>query len=142
MHRLFKIFSRCEGAVVVEFAIILPVLMLLLLGAMDMAHMYYIEHIITNGSREGARYASKYTWPNPEPTSTAVSNYIKLPAPGLNYNAFNFDTLTVSATYAGSFPDRIATVTVTAKKQWWVLGGLMGLSTKTLSGKTAMNVEH
>ena len=50
-----------EGAAAVEFAIILPVLMLLILGGMDLGHMYYIEHLITNASREGARYGAKYT---------------------------------------------------------------------------------
>jgi len=131
-----------EGTAAVEFAIVLPILMLLTLGVLDMGHMFYIDHLITNASREGARYAVKYIAPTtPEPTSAEVSNYVKLPS-GLNYNAFNLDTLTVNTTYAGVFPNRIATVTVTAQKQWWVLGGLLGLATKTLTAQTAMNVEH
>ena len=71
-----------EGAAAVEFAIILPVLLLLTLGALDMGHMYYIDHLITNASREGARYAAKYTGTTAAPTSAQVSNYVKLP-PGL-----------------------------------------------------------
>ena len=131
-----------EGTAAVEFAIVLPILMLLTLGVLDMGHMFYIDHLITNASREGARYAVKYVDPTiPEPTSAQVSNYVKLPS-GLNYNAFNLNTLTVNTTYAGVFPNRIATVTVTAQKQWWVLGGLLGLATKTLTAQTAMNVEH
>ena len=50
-----------EGSAAVEFAIILPLLMFLILGGMDLGHMYYIEHLITNASREGARYGRKYT---------------------------------------------------------------------------------
>ena len=148
MHRLFKILSRCDGAVAVEFAIILPVLLLLLLGGMDLAHMYYIEHIITNGSREGARYAAKYNVDASgrpvQITPDQVSEYVKLPS-GLDYNAFNFDNLTVTTTYTGVFPTKIATVTVTADKHWWILGGLIFMGDfqpQTLSGKTAMNVEH
>ena len=53
-----------RGGVAVEFAIILPVLMLLILGGMDLGHSYYIKYIITNASREGARYAAKYTVTN------------------------------------------------------------------------------
>jgi Flp pilus assembly protein TadG len=128
-----------EGAAAVEFAIILPVLMLLIVGGLDMGHMFYIDHLITNASREGARYAAKYTGTTTEPTSAQISDYVKY---GLNYNGFNLDTLTVNTTYAGMFPDRIATVSVTANKQWWVLGTLAGFSTKTLTAKTAMNVEH
>ena len=130
-----------EGSAAVEFAIILPVMLLLLLGALDMGHMYYMDHLITNASREGARYAAKYTGTPAEPTSGQISNYVKLPS-GLNYNTFHLDTLTVSSTFDGSFPNRIATVTVTANKNWWVLGSLAGFSTKTLRAQTAMNVEH
>jgi Flp pilus assembly protein TadG len=126
-----------EGSAAVEFAIILPILLLLLLGALDMGHMYYMDHLITNASREGARYAAKYTGAA-QPTSAQVSSYVKST---LNYNAFNLDTLTVTAAYAGVVPNKIATVTVTAQKEWWVLGTLAGFSTKTLRAQTAMNVE-
>jgi Flp pilus assembly protein TadG len=128
-----------EGAAAVEFAIILPVLLLLTLGALDLGHMYFVDHLITNASREGARYAAKYTGTAAEPTNAQVSTYVKST---LNYDAFNLDALTVSATYAGTFPNRIATVTVTANKQWWALGVLAGFPAKTLTAQTAMNVEH
>lgn len=140
-----------EGAAAVEFALILPILILLVLGGIDFGHRLYMQHLITNASREGARYAAKYTGTSPEPTSAAVSDYVKKPPPppgGLNYNAFNLDTLTVNATYAGTFPNRIATVTVTAVKHWWVLGtfnfyGFLGFTNpQTLRATTAMNVEH
>jgi Flp pilus assembly protein TadG len=130
-----------EGSAAVEFAIILPLLLVLTLGALDMAHMYYMDHLITNASREGARYAAKYTGTATEPTSAQISDYVKLPS-GLNYNNVHLDGLTVTTVYAGVFPNRIATVTVTANKNWWVLGSLLGFAAKTLQAQTAMNVEH
>jgi Flp pilus assembly protein TadG len=130
-----------EGTAAVEFAIILPILLVLTLGALDMSHMYYMDHLITNASREGARYAAKYTGAAAAPTSSQVSDYVKLPS-GLNYNTFNLPSLTVTAVSAGTFPTKIVTVTVTAQKQWWVLGSLLGLATKTLTANTAMNVEY
>ena len=148
MPRRFKIFSRGEGAAAIEFALILPILILLVLGGMDIGHRFYMQHLITTASREGARYAAKYTGTADPPTSAAVSNYIKLPSPGLNYDAFNLDSLTVTTTYAGSFPNKIATVTVSADKHWWILGsfnfyGWLGLTNpQTLTAATAMNVEH
>ena len=56
-----RLFKHTEGATAVEFGIILPVLMLLMLGGMDLGHMFYMQHVITNASREGARYAANYT---------------------------------------------------------------------------------
>jgi hypothetical protein len=137
-----------EGAVAVEFALILPILVFLVLGGMDLGHRFYLQHLITNASREGARYATKYTGTNADSTSAAVSDHVKLPPPGLNYNAFNLDTLTVTTTYAGTVPNRIATVTVTARKHWWILGtfnffGWLKLTNpQTLTATTAMNVER
>jgi len=131
----------------VEFAIIAPVLALLILGGVDLGHSYYIQYLTSNASREGARYAAKYTGTDATPSSAAVSDYVKLPS-GLNYNAFNLDTLTVTTTYTGSFPNMIATVTVSAVKHWWLLGnfnfyGWLPLTNpQTLKATTAMNVEH
>ena len=140
-----------EGAAAVEFALILPILVFLVLGGMDLGHRFYMQNIITNASREGARYAAKYIVDasgNPvQITSTQVSDYVKLPS-GLNYNAFNFDTLTVTTIYTGSFPSKIATVTVTALKHWWVLGAFTFFNfpgftnPQTLTATSAMNVEH
>ena len=117
LRQLLKRDRGQEGAVAVEFALILPILVFLVLGGMDLGHRFYMQNLITNASREGARYAAKYTGTGADPNSTAVSNYVKLPPPapgGLNYNAFNFDTLTVTTTCAGTVPNRIVTVTVTA----------------------------
>lgn len=44
----------------VEFAIILPVLMLILCGIVEFALIMYDKAVITNLSREGARFASLY----------------------------------------------------------------------------------
>jgi Flp pilus assembly protein TadG len=148
LHQLLRRGRDQEGAAAVEFALILPILVFLVLGAMDLGHRFYLQHLITNASREGARYAAKYTGTAAAPTSTAVSNYVKLPTSGLNYNAFNFTNFTVTTTYAGTFPAQIATVTVTADKHWWVLGafhlfGFPGFTNPTtLTATTAMNVEH
>jgi Flp pilus assembly protein TadG len=135
-YRLLRLGGRQEGAAAVEFALILPILMMLILGGMDFAHMLYMDHLITNASREGARYAAKYTGNPTPPTSGAISTYVKT---NLGYSGFNFDNLVVSGSYAGAFPDKIATVTVTADKHWWILGSLPGFTNpKVLTAQTAM----
>jgi hypothetical protein len=140
--RRFKIFSRCKGSVSVEFAIVIPVILLLILGGMDLGHSYYIRYIASNASREGARYAAKYRLTVGDPTSSDISNYVKLPS-GLNYNSFGLDTLVVSGNYTGVSPNKIVTVTVSANKHWWILGSLPGFTNpKTLTATTAMSVER
>jgi len=45
-----------KGAAVVEFAIVLPLLLVILFGIIEFGLIMYNKHIITNASREGARY--------------------------------------------------------------------------------------
>ena len=47
--------SRERGAAAVEFALILPVFLLLIAGAIDLTRMMYTQVIVTNAAREGAR---------------------------------------------------------------------------------------
>ncbi len=43
------------GQAVVEFALLLPILVALVMGVLDMARAYSILQVVTNASREGAR---------------------------------------------------------------------------------------
>ena len=44
-----------KGAALVEFAIVLSLLVLLVIGAIEFGVLYYNKQVITNASREGAR---------------------------------------------------------------------------------------
>jgi Flp pilus assembly protein TadG len=46
---------RWRGVAVVEMAIVLPILVLLLLGAIDLAMRFYVRHSMVNAAREAAR---------------------------------------------------------------------------------------
>jgi Flp pilus assembly protein TadG len=48
--------ERQKGAALVEFAVVLPILVLLLIGMMEFGLLLYNQHVLTNASREGARY--------------------------------------------------------------------------------------
>lgn len=45
-----------KGAAVVEFAVILPLLLLIVFGIVEFGFMLYNKAMITNAAREGARY--------------------------------------------------------------------------------------
>ena len=43
----------------VEFALILPLLLVLIIGAMDLGRVFYFKIVLTNAAREGANYLSR-----------------------------------------------------------------------------------
>lgn len=53
--RQVQMTHRQRGAAVVEFALILPILLILLVGTIDASLALYDKAVITNASREGAR---------------------------------------------------------------------------------------
>ena len=143
MARRFKIFSRCEGAVAVEFAILLPVFVLLVFGSMDIGHAFYMKQMVSNASREGARYGARYTTdtggnhliPNafsPTIASWVTSKYSSL-VPNLQVPP------PVGDGYTTGVAGKDLSVTVTGTKHWWVVPGLG--PTTDISATTVITVE-
>ena len=56
----------------VEVAILLPILLLLVLGAMDFGRIFYAKIVLTNAAREGANYLSR----NPDDGDSAYASTI------------------------------------------------------------------
>jgi Flp pilus assembly protein TadG len=79
--------NKCRsnrGQVIVEFALLLPLLLALLLGILDFGVLFYDKVMITNASREGARAAIVFRgdsagnfipYTQPE-IATVVNNYL------------------------------------------------------------------
>ena len=75
IQEILLIQSEC-GSSLVEMAVILPVLLLILFGAVDFGRAYYLTIELAGASRAGAIYGSQY------PTDTSgVTNAAKLNAP-------------------------------------------------------------
>jgi Flp pilus assembly protein TadG len=51
-----------KGVAAIEFALVLPVLVLLLIGIVEFSLLLYNKAMITNASREGARVGVVYDW--------------------------------------------------------------------------------
>jgi Flp pilus assembly protein TadG len=165
LRRARRLFCRDQqGSYAVEFAIILPVFLLLVFGIVDFGHAWYMRHVMVNASREGARYGSRYQTDAlgnrvcPKNLSPSVTNYV------LNTSADNGGTsgwglksllpacsnpvVTPGGPAATeSNPTVLAgedlTVTITATKTWLVLGKLVPgfSSTKTITATTDMKCE-
>jgi Flp pilus assembly protein TadG len=54
-RRLKMLRSKDRGVAAVEFALLLPILLLLTLGAIDWGYFFYVKQRIVNAAREGAR---------------------------------------------------------------------------------------
>jgi len=87
---------QCEGAAMVEFAIGSTVLLLIVLGIIEFGFLWYQKQVITNASREGARYGVTYKTTSigarlsPQNLSpsiqTVVSNYLNGRIPSDSYS--------------------------------------------------------
>ncbi len=58
--KIFKNIYNQKGAAAVEFAIVLPLLLLLLFGIIEFSLLLYNKAMLTNASREGARLGVVY----------------------------------------------------------------------------------
>ena len=70
-----NLFFRSEsGAAAVEFALLLPVLMAMLMGTLEMGLILYDKAVLTNATREGAR--AGIVLRNPKPTVSEITNVV------------------------------------------------------------------
>ncbi len=64
--------SREEGVSTIELALMLPVVLTLLLGCLDLARVVNAELVVSSASREGARYAVLHPQAAPAEIADAV----------------------------------------------------------------------
>ena len=134
-----------HGAIAVEFAIILPVLLLLVFGIVDFGHSWYMRHALQNSCREGARYATRYQTDAggnrvlPKDLTPSIQDYILQTTAENGGSGTGLNSLLPSGAGATVTPSGPAytetdtaklaledlTVTVTAKKDWFILNKLV-----------------
>jgi Flp pilus assembly protein TadG len=134
-----------HGAVAVEFAIILPFLLVLVFGIIDFGHAYYMKHVLQNSCREGARYATRYQTDDsgnrilPSALTPSIQNYILSTSAdnggsGTGLNSLLPSDAAAQVTPSGNafietditkLPLEDLTVTVSAKKYWFILNKLV-----------------
>lgn len=131
-----------KGVAAVEFALLLPLLLLILFGTIEFSLALYDKAIITNASREAARAGVVLS--NPKPTVTQIqavaTNYLQNYLITLSGTAT--PTVTVPSGAGGSFGTPL-TVVVSYSFTGLGLGTLMSSITGPLaiSSSTTMNNE-
>jgi Flp pilus assembly protein TadG len=148
LHRLLR---DAKGAAAVEFAIVGTVFILFLGGILDFGHAWYLRQVVTNASREGARYGVTYRTDSngvrmaPSAYTPTISSYVTngylanaiLPAnahPAVVPGGTGYTTGTKGAPLE---------VTVTLTKNWFFIPGFIpGVGDHiNLSATTVMECE-
>jgi Flp pilus assembly protein TadG len=142
---------RTAGAATVEFALVISALLLLFAGILDFGHAWYMRQVVTNASREGARYGIIYRTDTngnritPSALSPTISSYLlttyKLPT---LLPADASPNITVTGTgYTSTQKGDPLEVKVTAKKTWFIVSNLIpGLGKNImLNATTVMLIE-
>jgi Flp pilus assembly protein TadG len=131
-----------RGAELIEFAMVLPLLLMLIFGIVDFGFMFQRYLVVTNAAREGARMASL---PNYQPAQVQARVNAYIAAGGLTGTATTPPPVTESMTVAGR-TFTVVRVTVSYAHDFVFLGPLMdlfgdGLSTTTLTAAATMRLE-
>ncbi len=151
--------NREKGASAVEFALVLPLLMLVLFGIIEFGFILYDKAVITNASREGARKGIAYrfnstgTGPGAVPTTEVISTVTSYAGTYLISLGGTTPALPPPAVSGDcSVPGSALTVTVTYPYTFLVLpnlpssagaaGGTGLTPVITLTAVTVMNCEN
>ena len=120
---------KAKGQSLVEFALVIPILLLVIFGLFDLGYAVFIKNMISNAAREGARTGIIFT-----KTDADISARVNAAAPGLNL------TPTITPPYPRQFNEPITvTVTYTYVPLTPVIGGITG--SVPLSSTSVMIVE-
>jgi Flp pilus assembly protein TadG len=129
-----RVRKRRRGAAAVEFAVVLPVFVILVFGMIEYGRMVMVQQVITNASREGARGAV-LDGATTSSVQTAVTNYLTSAKVNGGSTAVSPDPTT-----AASGDPITVTVSIPFSAVSW-LPSPMYLGGKTLSASTTMRRE-
>ena len=128
-----------RGAVAAEFALLLPVILLVLFGTIEFGMIMYSRELITNASREGARAGIVQV--SPKPTAGAITT---IATTYLTGTGIKLADVTITVTGAGGVNPATLTVTATYRYPWLIpyIPTVLGLPKPLpLTGRTIMRHE-
>lgn len=124
-----------KGAAAVEFALVVPILLLLLLGIVEFGRIYNAQMQLTAAARDGARIMSINSVPAQAETDARATVIASAGALHPDIDSTQINIAVSPAGTAVCTPGSTATVTVSYPLQF--LSGLFG-SSITLTGKGVM----
>ena len=140
MKKLFKSKKgkNEDGQAMVEFALILPIFLLILCGILDFGWLFYNQLSLNNACREGARYAVVNTADGAD--TQAIINHIE----NTTTTVFANDGVDLTVTYSSPSDPTAGDITVTLEADISfftpVLSTVLGKE-KTITSTVIMKVE-
>ena len=133
-----KKYRRENGQSVLEFALILPILLIIIGGIIDFGWLFYNQYARNNGAREGARYAvANASHQNSEAMITTKVNSV-LPASAKN-------GLVVTVTWSNTTTRILGDVEVKLSSNMQILTPVLGVfydnQIVPMTAKVIMKVE-
>lgn len=140
-RKMIEILKKEEGQALVEFALVLPLLLLLVCGIIDFGWLFYNQLSLQNACREGARYACVHS--TEIEIADKVNNKIKENLPGNLQDASGGLKSTVRYTNTAIPAEGDVTVEATAKLQFLtpVLSTIYQSTETTMKSSVTMKVE-
>ena len=108
--------ARRSGQELVEFAVVLPFLLVVVVGVLDLGRAFHAVITITNVAREGARYGVDFDWNNrslPDPIATGYSEIVTVAFLEAQDSRLDLTNMTVTPNCGLCEEDSQLTVTVT-----------------------------
>lgn len=121
--------SRERGATAVEFALVLPILLVLVIGIIEFGRAYHVQTTLSNAARDGARVMAL------QDSATAARATAKDSAPGLSLTD---SMIAVTPTRCASDTTAAGQVSVTIDYPFALVSGFLPLDDFTLTGRGTM----
>lgn len=128
MHKLGDLVRDRRGSSIIEFAVLGPVLLTLMLGAVDVGRMFYVRQNLEYAAEEAARYYML----NPSSGTSAVTSYLQgkmAGGVGASVNVSYVDTASCNGNSS------VTCTMISATYNFAFIAGYLGLGSKTLQAR-------
>jgi len=115
--RLSKSWRATDGAVLVEFAITIPILLLVVWGVIDFARAYYTSNSLSTAVREGARVAAVRQNPSSGASTTVIKQRVVDAFNAFGGPGIDPKTIIITVTNVGGKPSQVS---VKVDKYQWL----------------------
>ena len=90
--RSARALADTRGSAVVEMALVMPLLLLIMFGSVELGNYFMAEHKLVKAVRDGARFAARQSFSN---YSTCSSTSANVPTPGVSNSVYENTKLVV-----------------------------------------------